>query len=157
MSFPDRKILLFGFAGLFLAICLSLFVATHTVKASAGYIVNFGGYLVDVDYATCDCGFVIFTVYDKSTHMQYKAIWFYVAQLLEDLGVKWEIAGMPIPIPRIYADYAIWPGSDANVVGNFFPYEDASCLVITSTGCATVNGAGDGYLINMGTSMKGSN
>jgi hypothetical protein len=70
---------------------------------------------------------------------------------LEQLGVDFgDFSGL---IPRIY-DYGIlFAQQDHNVVGNFFPYRNAVCLVITSSGCSTVEGY-DGYLVGMGVSAS---
>lgn len=135
-----------------LALAVSFFVPTQKTDA-LGLFTPFGGYIVNVDYMTCNCGFVIFTIYDNATHMQYRIIWPYLLQALEKLGMDFGWFGMFVP--RIYAQYAIWPGSDANVLGQFFPYENAVCLYIISTGCSTAEGY-DGYLFQMGTSFVGS-
>src|SRR5690606_8546642 len=71
-------------------------------KAEAQYLVPFGGYLVNVDYETCTCGFVIFDVYDKTKQTEYRIIWFYLAQLLSDLGLEMPDL-LEMGIPRIYA------------------------------------------------------
>lgn len=122
---------------------------------SANYITPFGGYLMNVDYETCSCGFIIFTIYDTTQQRQYRVVWFYLTQVLEQLGIDWEIEGFPIPIPRVYlaASPYFWTGQRVDVLGNFFPYENATCLMISSSGCSTVSGAGDGYLINLGSSF----
>lgn len=122
-------------------------------KANAQFIRPFGGYLVNVDYMTCSCGFIIFTVYDKTTYTTYRIIYFYLLQMLEKIGISFP-SWLSWGIPRIYEYYAIWPGSDANVVGNYLPWSGgATCWVISNTGCSSVSGAGDGYLLQMGTSI----
>lgn len=130
----------------------AFFVPQH----ASAQLVPFGGYIANVDYITCDCGFVIIDVVDPAKQVEYRIIWFYLAQLLEDLGVFEELPGADIiPVPRIYAFGAIWPGSTANVVGDFFPVPGAMCLMISITGCSTVEVGGSGYLVKMGTSIVG--
>lgn len=139
---------------LFVLILLVVMVVTFTAipfhNASAQFV-NFGGYLVDVDYTTCSCGFIIFYVYDINKKLTYAIIWPYVLQVLERLGVDLGIFGGVIP--RLYDYGVIIPGYEVNVVGNFVPISGgASCLVISTTGCSPVTGF-TGYLIGMGTSI----
>lgn len=145
------------YAFLSIVIATSLFLPVRTMIAQTqSYIVNFGGYMVNVDYMTCNCGFIIFTVYDNATKVEYRIIYFYLLQLLEKLGIDFG-TWLSMFIPRIYAQYAIWEGSNANVLGNFIRYQGASCLVISGTWCTVESGVGDGYLWNMGTSFIGTN
>ena len=136
-----------------LVLAISFFAPTHDTDAF-GLFTPFGGYLTYVDYMSCNCGFIILYVYDKAKHMEYRIIYPYALQALEKLGIDFGWLGMLVP--RVYAQYAIWPGSNANVLGQFFPYKNAVCLIISSTGCSTVSGF-DGYLYQMGTSFVGSN
>lgn len=138
-----------------IAICMVVTLFAPFKKADAQYLVPFGGYIVNVDYATCSCGFVIFDIYDKTKQTEYRIIWFYLAQLLSDLGLEMPDL-LEMGIPRIYAYGAIWPGSEASVVGNFVPYPGAICAVISSTGCSVAEPGAAGYLLNMGTSVLGT-
>lgn len=132
---------------------VAFLVMSFPYRAQA-QLVPFGGHIANVDYVTCSCGFVIIDVYDTAKQVEYRIIWFYLAQLLEDLGL--ELPGSDIlPPPRIYAFGAIWPGSTANVVGTFFPVPGAMCFTISSTGCSPVEAGGAGYLVKMGTSAFG--
>ncbi|GMU74064.1 MAG: hypothetical protein AMXMBFR44_2630 [Candidatus Campbellbacteria bacterium] len=134
-------------------VLLTSFSPFFSRRAEAQFVRPFGGYIVNVDYQTCTCGFIIFTVYDKTTYTEYRIIYFYLLQFLEKLGIGFP-DWLSMGIPRIYEYYAIWPGSQANVVGNYIPYTGgATCWAISSTGCSPVTGAGDGYLLNMGTSL----
>ncbi len=129
-------------------------------EAQLNYLVPFGGELVYTDYTTCSCGFIIFTINDVSTNREHRVIWFYFLQFLSDIGLDFGIfEGL---IPRVYL-YCIGPkwatGScfwgNPNTVGNYFPYEGATCWMINpelTPPCVPVEGAGDGYLIGMGTS-----
>jgi hypothetical protein len=139
-------------SAVFVSMFAAIFLFTPVHPARAFLLRPFGGYLTDVDYETCTCGFVIFTLYDKTTKSTYRVIgpWPGLDQLF---GII--ISNLfGISIPRIYyLDYAVWPGSDANVVGSFFPYPSATCLAFSNTGCSTA-GSGDGYLFQMGTSIS---
>ncbi|MEK7606441.1 MAG: hypothetical protein AAB458_02525 [Patescibacteria group bacterium] len=131
-----------------------LFIVTFLIpvhKSEAQLLTNFGGYLVDVDYITCSCGFIIFTVHDISKNVQYTIIWPYLAQALESLGVDFGfLTGF---ISRLYEYGMIIPGYEVNVLGNFFPYQNAVCAEISSTGCSVVTPGANGYLVGMGTSL----
>lgn len=127
-------------------------VATEPVPTanaqSTTLLQPFGGIVVDVDYVTCSCGFIIFTVFDVRTFGTYRIIHFYVAQVLEQLGLSLEI-----PIPRLYMfPTALIPGYQPYVVGNYVPYAGAPCATICQNGCCLVEPGAVGYLFNMGAS-----
>ena len=131
-------------------LCLALFLIPHR-ESEAQLLMPFGGVVVDVDYVTCSCGFIIFTVHDISKNTEYRIIHFYVAQVLEKLGVDFGVMGAFIPRLYEYGTMTI-PGYEPNVVGNFFPYPGAMCLVISTTGCSPVSPGAAGYLVGMGSS-----
>ena len=126
------------------------------VRAQAP-LLPYGGAISDVDYVTCNCGFIIFTIVDTVTYTQYRFVHFYAAQVIEKLA---DAIGIEFPsflsllVPRIYLWGAIWPGAGAvSVLGLYFPYPNAPCLQISSTGCSVVYPGAQGYLYNMGTSL----
>jgi hypothetical protein len=47
--------------------CVFLIPFRQVFAQSGGILTPFGGHIVDVDYETCDCGFIIYTVYDITT------------------------------------------------------------------------------------------
>ncbi len=108
-----------------------------------GYLQGFEGILVDVDYVSCVCSLALLMTIEPTVtaaqggaaHTQY--LFYYAPQILEQLGIKWEIGGLPIPIPRMYL-VAPYVAYEQQTLGNFVP-GGFPCVAYSGNSC-TING-----------------
>lgn len=118
------------------------------------YIQPFEGTIEDIDYVSCVCGLALLmtivptqaTAGSSASSGQQQYLFYYGAQILEQLGVEWEIDGYPIPIPRMYL-VAPYVAYSQQALGNYLPGE-FPCVAYSGNSCSV-----EGYypaIINIG-------
>jgi hypothetical protein len=116
-----------------------------------GYLVGFEGVLSYIEY-NCLCSLsIMLTVHPTITRQQgaqdMQLMFYYAPQVLEELGINWEINGVPLPIPRMYL-VAPYVAYDQQTLGNYVP-GSFPCVAYTGNSC-TVTGYAQGAIINIG-------
>lgn len=131
-----------------------LFFYVRSTSFAQGFLLPFEGRITNVDYYSCVCGLSILLTITPSTQEQQgqqpqQMLFFYGAQVLEELGLSLDIGGMQLPIPRVFANYMIFTPGSQKLLGNYMPYS-FPCVAYIGTGCSI-----SGYypaILNVGTS-----
>ncbi len=124
------------------------------IQAQTSVLIPFEGKITNIEY-NCLCSLsIMLTVQPTPATQQQGAqtvvlMFYYGAQLLEQLGV--DFGDLGVLVPRVYLWYMIWSTGNQQLLGNYFPGA-FQCWAYAGSGCS-VNGEAEGAILHVGTSL----
>jgi hypothetical protein len=129
-----------------------LFFYVRSTSFAQGFLLPFEGRITNVDYVSCVCGLSMLLTITPTTQEQQgqqpqQLLFFYGAEVLERLGL---LGDLPLPIPRVFANYMIFSPGSQKLLGNYLPYPFPCVQYVPPVSCG-LNGFYPAIL-NVGTS-----